>query len=298
VTTTLTASGLPPTNLVESVKNLVYVCNRLPDAGGVSPFEKLFGRVPSMSKLSPFGCLSFMLLDESKRKKLDIKSQKGILLVNLDHGNYRLLDLSTRKVHVSRHVFFIEDKLPARAFSGQSEHGMDIPTSSSKVGTSTGKIPYQARESDGDDIPNLMDDPESDYSVSEDDSERRDIPELEEDHECADDSEREEVIDSESSDAIPEIDIGSEVRGGDGLQFSSEYPSFPPRSSSRTRRSPKEWRAFQAETLKFHSTQEPDVRIPITGQNCHIRDTYESDSPSLKSSLASPSRDLWEIAIA
>jgi hypothetical protein len=56
--------------------------------GGGSPFEKLFGRVPSISKLRPFGCLAFMLLDESKRKKLDTKSRKIILLANLDHGNY------------------------------------------------------------------------------------------------------------------------------------------------------------------------------------------------------------------
>jgi hypothetical protein len=64
------------------------------------------------------------------------------------------------------------------------------------VGTSTGNIPDQARESDSDDIPTLMDDPESEYSVSDDDSESHDIPDLEEDHEGADDGEREEVIDS------------------------------------------------------------------------------------------------------
>jgi hypothetical protein len=85
-----------------------------------------------------------------------------------------------------------------------------------------------------------MDDLESEYSVSDDDCESHDIPDLEEDHEGADDGEREEVIESESSDAIPEIDIGAEVRGGDGLRFSSEHPSLPPRSSYRTRRSPNE----------------------------------------------------------
>ena len=85
--TTLNASGLPPTYWVESVKNAVYIRNRLPDAGGVSPFEKLFGRAPSMSKLRPFGCLAYMLLNESKRKKLNIKSKKCILLANLDCGN-------------------------------------------------------------------------------------------------------------------------------------------------------------------------------------------------------------------
>jgi hypothetical protein len=124
-----------------------------------------------------------MLLDESKRKKLDIKSQKCILLANLYHGNYRILDFSTTKLHVCRHVTFIEDKFPARALSGQSEHGMHITTSSSKAATSTGTIPDQARESDSDYIPTLMDDAESEYSVSDDDSEIHDIPDLEEDHE-------------------------------------------------------------------------------------------------------------------
>jgi hypothetical protein len=64
------------------------------------------------------------------------------------------------------------------------------------VGTSSGHTPDQARESDRDGISTLMDDPESEYSVSDDDSESQDIPDLEEDHEGADDSEREEVIDS------------------------------------------------------------------------------------------------------
>jgi hypothetical protein len=62
--------------LVESVKNAIYVSNRLPDAGGVSPFEKLFGRATSMSKHRLFGCLTYILLDESERKSLDIYFKK------------------------------------------------------------------------------------------------------------------------------------------------------------------------------------------------------------------------------
>jgi hypothetical protein len=37
--TTLTASGLPPNHWVESVKNAVYIRNRLPDAGGLAHFK-------------------------------------------------------------------------------------------------------------------------------------------------------------------------------------------------------------------------------------------------------------------
>jgi hypothetical protein len=142
---------------------------------------------------------------------------------------------STTKVHVCRHVNFIEDKFPARAFSGQSEHVIHIPTSSSKVGTRSRRIPDQAREPDSDNIPTITDDSKSKNSVSDEDCENHDIIDLEDDHEGADDSHFEEVIDSESSDSLPEIDIGVEVSGSDGLQFSSEYPSFSLLSSSRTR---------------------------------------------------------------
>jgi hypothetical protein len=95
---------------------------------------------------------------------------------------------STTKVHVCRHFNFIEDKFPARAFPGQSEHVVNIPTSSSKVGMSSTQIPDQAREPDSDNIPTLMDDLESKYSVSDDDSENHDIPDLADDHEGADDT--------------------------------------------------------------------------------------------------------------
>jgi hypothetical protein len=69
----LTASELTPTDSVESVENAVYIRNRLPDARAAIPFDNISGRVPSKSKLRPFGCLSYMLLDESKRNKLDFK---------------------------------------------------------------------------------------------------------------------------------------------------------------------------------------------------------------------------------
>ena len=60
-----------------------------------------------------------------------------------------------------------------------------------KVGTSSGQIPYPARESNSDDISTLMDDPEIEYSVLDFGSERHYIPDLEEYHEGADYSERE-----------------------------------------------------------------------------------------------------------
>jgi hypothetical protein len=104
VRSSLGASGLSSKFWVEAAKNAVYIRNRILDASGVSPFQKLFGRSPSITSIRPLGCLAYMLHHDSARPKLDDKSLRFVLLANLDHGNYRLLELSTNKVHVSRHV--------------------------------------------------------------------------------------------------------------------------------------------------------------------------------------------------
>jgi hypothetical protein len=88
--TTLSHSGLPQSFWAEAVSNAAAIHNRHPQAGGVSPFEKLFGRKPSVNKFRPFVCLSYVFQHESKRKKLDSKSIPCILLSTLEHGNYRV----------------------------------------------------------------------------------------------------------------------------------------------------------------------------------------------------------------
>jgi hypothetical protein len=51
---------------------------------------------------------------DQTRKEIDAKSHACILLSTLPHGNYRLLDPLTRRVHVSSHVVFNEHVFPAR----------------------------------------------------------------------------------------------------------------------------------------------------------------------------------------
>jgi hypothetical protein len=62
-----------------------------------------------------------MLQHGSARRKLDDKSWRCVLLADLYHGNYRLLELSTNKVHVSRHVEFDETLYPMRTREMQGD---------------------------------------------------------------------------------------------------------------------------------------------------------------------------------
>jgi Integrase core domain len=119
--TSLAASGLSRKFWVEAVKNAVHIRNRLPDATGVSPFENIFGCAPSVTGFRPLGCLAYMLQHDSLRRKLEDKSLRCMLLANLEHGNYRLFELSTSKLHVSRHVVFDENVFPARATTSKSQ---------------------------------------------------------------------------------------------------------------------------------------------------------------------------------
>jgi hypothetical protein len=115
--------------------------------------------------------------------------------------------------HVSRHVTFTEDQFPACAIPGQSEHPNNVSNSPSEreFGTSSGQIPDQAHESDSDDISDLVKNSESESSVSDNECDSHGIPDLEEDH----DGGVEEIADCESSDALPESEIGADVNRED-----------------------------------------------------------------------------------
>jgi cobalamin biosynthesis protein CobT len=78
----------------------------------------------------------------SKRKKLDSKSILCILLATLQHGNYRVYDLATKKVHVSRNVVFSETEFPAYILSSKRrddcmESQSDFSDSSKSLGMGT-----------------------------------------------------------------------------------------------------------------------------------------------------------------
>jgi hypothetical protein len=110
---TLVQSGLPKKFWEKAASNAAAIYNRRPEAGGMIPFKKLYGRKPLVNRLRLFGCLAYVFQHESKRKNLDSESIPCILLATLKHGKYCVYDLATKKEYVSRQVMFSETDFPA-----------------------------------------------------------------------------------------------------------------------------------------------------------------------------------------
>ena len=102
---------LPLNFWAEACSTAVYLHNRSPTTAlkDEIPFESLFGRRPDISNLKVFGCVSYVHIPDSQRRKLDAKAHKAIF-VGYPSGvkGYKLYDLE-KKFIVSRDVQFFEE---------------------------------------------------------------------------------------------------------------------------------------------------------------------------------------------
>jgi hypothetical protein len=139
----LTNAVLPNKYWGEAIMTANYLQNRMPAAGDMmSPFEKWSGKKPQLSHVRQFGAKAFVLIPNVKRQKLDSKARE-LMLVGYEEGTkgYRLLDVKTDKICVSRDVKFIEND-PHVTGNGQlsstetvtnTERAIDIDEGSNEV---------------------------------------------------------------------------------------------------------------------------------------------------------------------
>lgn len=92
-----------------------YLINRTPTPllSGQSPFEVLFHKPPSYNHLKVFGCLCYATIVPHQRDKFASRAIKGVFL-GYPYGTkgYRVLDLETKSVFISRDVQFVEHIFP------------------------------------------------------------------------------------------------------------------------------------------------------------------------------------------
>lgn len=97
----------------EAAHAAVNVINVLPCASTqMAPNERWFGRKCNLANFKVFGCPAMVWKPNVKRTKLDEKSYECIFLRYADNAKaYRLYDLNTKKIVISRDVVFMEENM-------------------------------------------------------------------------------------------------------------------------------------------------------------------------------------------
>ncbi|KAL0323709.1 UNVERIFIED_CONTAM: Retrovirus-related Pol polyprotein from transposon TNT 1-94 [Sesamum calycinum] len=97
----------------EAVYTAVYLLNRCPTKAvqNMTPIEAWSGKKPSAKHLRVFGSICYVHIPE-KRHKLEEKTEKGIFLgYSTQSKGYRIYNLKTKKLIISRDVEFDEDAM-------------------------------------------------------------------------------------------------------------------------------------------------------------------------------------------
>lgn len=113
----LTYASLPSCFLSFAFTTIAFLINRFPSFNlqHLSPFEKLFHRLPDYKHLKVFGCSCFPLLKSYISNKLQPKTSKCIFLgYPLEYKRVFMLqcNMSNGKLFTFRHVIFYENSFP------------------------------------------------------------------------------------------------------------------------------------------------------------------------------------------
>lgn len=116
-------SKLPEKFWGECVLCVAYLINRIPlvSIGNVTPYERVYKEPPILEHLRIFGCLCFVSTTKVNRSKLDHRASPSVFIgYPATQKGYKVLDLKSQQIQVSRDVIFHEQHFPYHMLSSQT----------------------------------------------------------------------------------------------------------------------------------------------------------------------------------
>ena len=108
----------------DCVLTAVFLINRTPSQllHDKTPFEKLTGKAPDYSQIRTFGCLCYGSSSPKQRHKF-LPRAKACLFLGFPAGykGYKLMDLETNNIFISRNVVFHEEVFPLLKKNGSAD---------------------------------------------------------------------------------------------------------------------------------------------------------------------------------
>jgi hypothetical protein len=117
-------AAMTPTYWVEALSTAVFLINRWPSSSinNDIPYYLLHHKMPDYSILRVFGCPCYPNLSATTRHKLAPRSSACVFLgYPPSQKGYRCLDLSNRKIIISRHIIFDAIHFPFAASKPQPD---------------------------------------------------------------------------------------------------------------------------------------------------------------------------------
>ena len=132
-------SHLPKRLWAELVNTAAYIINRtgVSAVEGKSPFELWFGKKPSIKHLKVIGTTCYAYIPEQKRKKLDKKALKCVLIGYNGDDSYRLWHQESGDTKISGDVRFDKEVLLKSTVSASISLEIDELHNSSQESNST-----------------------------------------------------------------------------------------------------------------------------------------------------------------
>ncbi|XP_010513597.1 PREDICTED: uncharacterized protein LOC104789625 [Camelina sativa] len=115
---------------IESVE--VFLINRMPRPvlANKSPYELLLTKLPDYSLLKRFGCLCYVSTNPHERNKFSPRARPCVFLrYPVGYKEYKVMDLESNAISISRNVVFQEDVFPFKTSSLLSSAVVMFPNS-------------------------------------------------------------------------------------------------------------------------------------------------------------------------